>query len=116
MPQRKEIVWSNIKESNTLILKENETINVKFLDNGYIEEHEIIDDTTNEAKEIDKYIFEVKDLDDNKKKELSFIQNRAIVKLKAFNPLKDKSFSIRKFSFGNGKFDPHTLLTCPRHF
>lgn len=99
------IDWDKIAESNALILKENEAVQVRFLNNGSQGTTEIIDKKTNEPKTIDKYEFDVMDLSDNIEKELSVIQRRLMFLLKEFKPLKDKTFSINKFRTGTGQFD-----------
>lgn len=101
----KNIDWNKISESNILILKENETVQVKFLDNGKQESTDITDKTTGKTKEIDKFVFQIIDLSDGKAKELSTLANRLMIQLKAFKPLKDKSLNINKFRFGSDVFD-----------
>ena len=99
------IDWDKIAESNALILKENETVQIKFLNNGSQGTTEIIDSKTNEPKTIDKYEFDIIDLSNNTAKELSIIQRRLMFLLKEFKPLKDKSFNVNKFRTGTGQFD-----------
>ncbi|MHA1292211.1 MAG: hypothetical protein ACTSQJ_06035 [Promethearchaeota archaeon] len=99
------INWNDIAESNILILKENETVQVKFLDNGIVDTASIIDKKTNQTKEIKKYVFKIVDLADNKEKELSTLATRLMIQLKPFNPLKDKSLYINKFRTGVDVFD-----------
>lgn len=106
------IDWNSISESNVLILKENETAQVKFLDEGSHETTEITDKATNELKTIDKYVFKVVDLSDNKKKELSTLSNRFMVVLKSLKPpFKDRSFNINKFRFGADDYDIDFRMT-----
>lgn len=103
---KKEIDYEKYKsEAKIVFLKENETVRVKFLDNGVPEDTEITDKNSNIKKVITKFVYEVIDLSDNQKKELSTLSTRLIRKLGAFYPLKDKSLSIRKFKFGNTDFD-----------
>jgi len=99
------IEWDKIQKSNVLILKENETIQVQFLDNGSHESADIIDKRTNETKKIDKYVFQIIDLSDNEKKELSTLASRLMIQLKPFKPLKDKKLNINKFRTGSDVFD-----------
>ena len=100
-----EINWNEVIESNILILKENETVQVKFLDNGFIDSVEIIDKKTNKTKTIKKYVFQVVNLSDNKKMELSTLASRLMSQLKLFNPLKGKSLNVNKFRTGTDDFD-----------
>ena len=99
------INWDNIKASDVLILKENETAQVKFLDNGTLDSATITDKTTNQTKDIKKFVFSVMDLSDNKKKELSTLAMRLMIQLKPFKPLKDRKLNINKFRFGQDVFD-----------
>ena len=100
-----EINWDTVIESNILILKDNETIQVKFLDNGFIDSVEITDKKTNKTKTIKKYVFQVVNLSDNKKMELSTLASRLMGQLKLFNPLKGKSLNVNKFRTGTDDFD-----------
>ena len=88
------INWNEIQESNALILKENEPIRVKFLDNGNKEPYEITDKQTGVKKTITKYVFNVIDLNDNFEKEFSTLANRLMTQLKEFIPLKDLYRSV----------------------
>ena len=99
------INWNEIQESNALILKENEPIKIRFLDNGNKEPYEIIDKQTEKTKTITKYVFNVIDLNDNIEKEFSTLANTLMTKLKEFIPLKDKSIIINKFKTGFTDFD-----------
>lgn len=99
------IDWNKIQESNALILKDNEPIRVRFLDNGLTESMEIFDKKTEKLKTIDKYSFDVLDLTDNTEKELSIIQTTLMTKLKYFIPLKDKEIIINRFRTGISEFD-----------
>lgn len=100
-----EINWDTVVESNILILKENETVQVKFLDNGFIDSIDIHDETTDKIKKVKKYIFQVLNLSDNKKMELSTLATRLMSQLKLFKPLKGKSLNINKFRNGPDVFD-----------
>jgi len=99
------IDWNKIEISNDLILKENESIRVAFLDNGNVDSYDITDKQTNQIKTIDKYSFKVINLNDNSEKDFSTLASGLINKLKPFNPLKDKSLSISKFRTGATDFD-----------
>jgi hypothetical protein len=90
---------SNLKDDSNIFLKENTPIALTFLDNG------MVDDYNLNGKIIDKFIFRVIDLSDNKEKELSSLSKRFIKACKPFAPLKDKSLLIRKFRFGPTEFD-----------
>lgn len=99
------INWSEIQESNALILKENEPIRIRFLNNGNKEPYEIFDKKTEKLKTITKYSFDVLNLNDNTEKELSIIQTTLMTKLKEFIPLKDKEITINRFRTGISEFD-----------
>ena len=99
------IDWNKIEKSNALILKENESIRIAFLDNGNEESYEIIDKQTNEKKTITKYVFQVINLRDNSKKEYSTLAMSLMNHLKPYIPLKDKKVSIAKFRTGPTDFD-----------
>lgn len=100
------IDWNKVQESNILILKENEPIRVKFIDNGISAMETIIDKRTEKEKEVEKFVFEVQDLnDDNVEKEFSTLATRLKVLLKQYIPLKDKSLNINKFRTGADDFD-----------
>jgi hypothetical protein len=99
------INWNEIEVSNAIILKENEIIRVKFLDNGTMDDYEIFDNTTEKIKVITKYSFSVIDLSNNQERELSIIQSRLMNLLKEYQPLKDKSLNINKFRTGMEIFD-----------
>ena len=99
------IDWKKIQESNALILKDNEPIRVRFLNEGFTESMEIFDKKTEKFKTIDKYSFEVLDLSDNTEKELSVIQMTLMNKIKLFIPLKDKELAINRFRTGITEFD-----------
>ena len=99
------IDWNKIEKSNALILKENESIRVAFLDNGNHESYEITDKRTNESKIVDKYSFSVIDLNDNNEKVFSTLANTLMTLLKPHIPLKDKKMSISKFRTGITDFD-----------
>jgi len=101
----KKINWSEIEVSNALILKENEIIRVKFLDNGNVMDYELTDKQTGLTKIVDKYYFDVMDLSNNQEKEFSTLATRLMILLKQFNPLKDKSLNINKFRTGSDTFD-----------
>jgi len=98
--------WNSIQKSNDLILKTNEPIRIKFLDNECsVDDYEIIDKKTNEKKIVDKFTFQVLDLDTNKEKEFSTLANPLMVLIKEFIPLKNKSITINKFKTGYTDFD-----------
>lgn len=101
----RKINWDDITESDILILKENEPISVKFLNNGMIDETEVLDKKTDKMKIINKYVFKVIDTTDNEEKEFSTLANRLMTKLKQFNPLIDKVLLINKFKTGPDVFD-----------
>jgi len=100
-----EINWENIVESNLLILNENETVQIKFLDNGFIDSADIVDKLTKKTKTIKKYVFQVVNLADNRKMELSTFANRLMGQLKLLKPLKGKSLNINKFRTGQEDYD-----------
>lgn len=100
-----EINWDNIKESDILILKENETVQVQFLNNGIPDSTDITDTKTNKIKTINRYTFKIIDLSDNRKKELSTLATRLMIQLKLFKPLKNKKLNINKFRTGQDSFD-----------
>jgi len=99
------IDWNKIEKSNDLILKEGNSIRIQFLDNGNQENYEIIDKQTNEKKTIDKYTFNVINLNDNTKKIFSTLASGLMNHLKSFTPLKDKQVIINKFRTGATNFD-----------
>ena len=99
------IDWNKIEKSNALILKENEPLQVKFLGNGSVDDYELTDKKTNEKKTVDKYSFEVINLANNEKKELSTLALTLMLRLKKYQPLKDKSLTINKFKTGYTDFD-----------
>lgn len=99
------IDWNKIEQSNALILKENEPLRVKFLDNGDVDDYELIDKETNEKKIVDKYSFDVINLANNEKKILSTLALTLMLRLKEYQPLKDKSLTINKFKTGFSNFD-----------
>lgn len=101
----RKINWDDISESDILILKENEPISVQFLDDGMIDETEVLDKKTDKMKKINKYVFRVIDTTDNEEKEFSTLANRLMTKLKEFNPLTDKIMLINKFKTGSDVFD-----------
>lgn len=101
----KKIDYNKITESNILVLKTGNSIRVKFLDEGYLNETEITDKQTKEVKTIDKYIYNVIDLIDDKQKEFSTLATRFIVAIKPFLPITNKSFNIRKYQYGLTQFD-----------
>lgn len=114
MPNKpKPIDWKTIEESNILVLKTGLTIRIKFLDNGVQDSTEIFNRQTKELDTVEKYIFQVLDLSDNKEKEFSLIGkgNRCMTKLKDYQPVKDKEFTINKFSFGKDEFDVDYNIT-----
>lgn len=100
-----EINWDTIVDSDILILKENETIQIKFLDNGFIDSVDIVDKKTNKTKTIKKYVFRVINLLDNKKMEFSTLASRLMGQLKVFKPIKGKSLNVNKFRTGTEDFD-----------
>jgi len=99
------IDWSKIEKSNDLILKENESIKVKFLNNGNSKAYDITDKHTNKVKTITKYVFSVIDLNDNNEKKFSTLANTLMTYLKQYIPLKDKKIIINKFRTGPTDFD-----------
>jgi len=99
------IDWNKIEKSNALILKVNETIRIQFLNNGNQETVDIIDKSTGKQKTVDNYVFDVINLVNNTEKEYSTLSMTLMNYLKAFNPLKDKKVSIRKFRTGATDFD-----------
>jgi len=99
------IDWNKIEKSNALILKENESINIQFLDNGSQETTDIIDKRTGKQKTVDNYVFQVINLNNDSEKEYSTLSMTLMNYLKPFNPLKDKKMSIRKFRTGVTDFD-----------
>ena len=99
------IDWNKIEKSNALILKENEPLKVRFLDEGSVDDYKLIDKKTNEKKIVDKYSFQVVNLANNEKKELSTLAITLMLRLKDFKPLKDKSLTINKFKTGYSDFD-----------
>lgn len=95
------IDWNKIEESNILVQKDNEEVNIQFLNEGFVEQYEVSKDVF-----IPKYVFDVKDLDDdNKEKEWSILSNRGINKIKALAPLKGKKYNVLKDAYGNEVFD-----------
>jgi len=103
------INYNEIKESNNLILKDNQTIQVEFLDDGIIDDVMFDDGDTS-----DKYVYQVKDLnDDNKVKIFSIIQMTLLTKLVGKPPKSPKGmkFSISRFRTGTGKFDVDYRVT-----
>lgn len=103
---KKQIDYDKINESNLLVHKTGNSIRIKFLDEGTIDTMEITDKDTNETKTIEKYVYQVLDLSDNKQKEYSSLSTRFVLEAKKYIPLKNKSFSILKYQFGtNPKFD-----------
>ena len=99
------IDWNKIEKSNVLILKENEQINIQFLDNGRQETIEIIDKRTNKPKTVDNYVFQVINLNNDDEKEYSTLSMTLMNYLKPHIPLKDKKMSIRKLRIGADDFD-----------
>ena len=100
-----EINWDKVIESNALILKENETVQVRFLDNGFVGSADIVNKLTNKTKTIKKYVFQVVNLADNRKMELSTLATRLMGQLKLFKPLKGKSLNVNKFRIGSDIYD-----------
>ena len=99
------INWNEIEISNDLILKENESIKIAFLDNGNQEAYEITDKQTNEKKTITKYSFKVLNLNDNSEKDFSTLASGLMNLLKPLIPLKDKRMIISKIRTGLTDFD-----------
>lgn len=101
-----EINWDDIQESNILVLKENDTIDIIFLDNGIKTTTKIFDKRTNKEKTIPIYVFSVSDVKDNNEvKEFSIIQTTLMTKLKDYLPLMEKHLSIHKKRIGLTEFD-----------
>ncbi|MFX0011930.1 MAG: hypothetical protein ACFE9R_16560 [Candidatus Hermodarchaeota archaeon] len=116
MPKRKEIVYENIEDENLLILADNETIRIEILNNGYEDEAEIeeVNEKTKdiELKVVPKYVYEVKDLNDNNaEKEWSTLSKTVPRYFKEHLPLKGKKFSVFKRVYGKGKFDKEFIIT-----
>ena len=99
------IDWNKIEKSNALILKDNEPIRIKFLDNGNVDDYELIDKKTDKQKIVPKYFWKVIDLTNNQEKEFSTLAMTLMTKLKEYQPLKDKSLNINKFKTGFTDFD-----------
>lgn len=99
MPSK--INWSEIEPSNILVHKDDTVVRVEFLDAGT---QEAI--TLDDGKQVVKYLFKVKDLDDkDKEKELSYLSKRFLYAIKPFIPIKGKRFAIEKYRFGKDDFD-----------
>jgi len=99
------IDWNKIEISNDLILKENESIRIQFLNEGSVDSYDITDKQTNKVKTIKKYLFEVLNLNDNSEKDFSTLASGLMNKLKPFVPLKNKKMTISKFRTGATDFD-----------
>ncbi len=105
MAKRKPIDYDEIEKSNVLVLSYDKPVSVKFLDEGTIDSQIVIDERTEQEKEVPKYVYQVADLkDNNKEKELSFLAKTFVIAIKEHKPFKDKSFQISKFH-GIDKFD-----------
>lgn len=105
---RKPINYKEIEKSNVLVLNYDKPIRITFLDDGFIDDQEITDDKTGKTKLVDKYIYEVIDLNESNlesnHKELSFLAKTFPLELSKFLPVKNKSFMISKRE-GMDKFD-----------
>lgn len=100
---KKEIVYENIAESDTLVQADNTTIRVEFLNNGYIDDVELDDGT-----KVDGYFYDVLDMDDgNKEKVWSTLSKRAVLALKEHLPLIGKKFRIRKYTTSDKQTDKY---------
>ena len=98
--------WDEIQETNVLVLKENDTIDIMFLDEGKKDSTIIFDKRLDKDKEIPKYVFNVSDLKDNGQvKEFSIIQMTLMNQLKEYLPLSEKHFNIHKKRVGLSEFD-----------
>lgn len=109
---KKKIDYEKIEKSNILVLKTGNSVRVKFLNDGWIDNTTITDKETNETKEVDQFIYDVIDLTDNRQKELSFLAKTFTLRIKEYLPLKDKSFNISKYQSGTDpKFDIDFKIT-----
>ncbi len=100
----KDIDYDKVKErAKVLILGFDDPIRVKFLHNGKVQDDYEIDDNDGNKKKVNRYIYDVLDLDDNEKsKELSFLAITFVDSIEPYNPIENKSFQISKYQIERG--------------